>query len=231
MNNNLGNIELLDGISDKERNEISTLCSFFPVKKGGIIIKSGDGSKDVSFLISGQVKVIKYSITGREVGVALLEAGSYFGELSAIDGLERSATVIATHDSIVATLPHKEFNTLLCSHPEITLRLLHNHCRTIRYLNEHLLDVSSIDAAHRTYKLLLHLAVSDQRLKTRPMLNPAPTQSDMASLVSTTRETISRILSQREKGEIIEKRDHIIFIIDIDKLQYLANQLYDHSLA
>lgn len=228
---NLDKIQLLDEVTGAKREEIASLCTYCSFKKGEVIITSEDKSRDVSFLISGQIKVIKYSVTGREVGVALLESGAYFGELSAIDGLPRSATIIATQDSRVATLPYESFNVLLNSSPAITLKLLRNSSKTIRYLNEHLLDVSSIDAAHRTYKLLLHLAVSDQNLKTQPMVNPAPTQSDMAGLVSTTRETISRILSQLEKGEIIEKKDHIIYITDVEKLKYLADKLDGYSTA
>ncbi len=227
----LENISLLDEIIREKKEEIESLCKFCSFKKGDVIIASEDTSRDVSFLITGQIKVIKYSITGREVGVALLDKGSYFGELSAIDGLPRSATIIATQDSRIGTLPCEEFNKLLNSNPEITLQLLRNSSKTIRYLNEHLLDISSIDAAHRTYKLLLHLAVSDQNLKTQPMVNPAPTQRDMAGLVSTTRETVSRILSQLEKGEIIEKKDHIIYITDIEKLKYLADKLDGYSTA
>jgi len=228
---NLDNINLLSSLDQDNRDKITALCKFCAFKKGEIIIKQGDTSRNVSFLVTGQVKVINYTVTYREVGVALLESGSYFGELSAIDGLPRSATVIATQDSRIATLPHKEFDALIQSNQSIALELLYNHSKTIRYLNEHLLDVSSIDAAHRTYKLLLHLAVSDEHLQTQPMLNPAPTQNDMAGLVSTTRETISRILSQLEKGGIIEKKDHIIYIIDIEKLKYLADKLDEHGTA
>ena len=68
------------------------------------ILSRDEQAGDVYFVLKGEVRIVNYSASGREVAYAIVPAGGYFGELSAIDGRPRSANVLAVDDCLLATL-------------------------------------------------------------------------------------------------------------------------------
>jgi CRP/FNR family cyclic AMP-dependent transcriptional regulator len=103
----LSNILLLQSLSAIELAEFAQKCSWTQHKSGVEIIDRTSESREMYFVVSGRVRVVNYSLSGREVAYAILEEGSYFGEIAAIDGQPRSAHVISMEPVILAAAIRK----------------------------------------------------------------------------------------------------------------------------
>ena len=108
------------------------------------IISMGEGSHDVFFLLSGTAKVLTYTLVGNEVLLGQLEAPTYFGELTAIDGGQRSAEIVAETDCETLFVSGDAFKDILMSNPEVMLKLLGKFSRLLRQSNYNLVLQSSI---------------------------------------------------------------------------------------
>ena len=92
----LENVELLGALTAAERRAIEKRCRWKRFKKDEQIIDREADSTDVYFVAAGTVRIVDYSLAGREITFDDIEAGGYFGELAALDGAKRSASVVAT---------------------------------------------------------------------------------------------------------------------------------------
>ncbi|MFN2121863.1 MAG: Clp protease N-terminal domain-containing protein, partial [Candidatus Promineifilaceae bacterium] len=130
-------------------------------------------SREVYFIVSGKVRVVNYSMSGREVTFDDLIAGSHFGELAALDSQPRSANVVAIEPTTVASLTHETFRELLQEHPEVAARILVHMAQIIRASTERIMDLSTLGANNRVYAELLRLSkpgIRDDRLKSGDLL-------------------------------------------------------------
>ena len=122
------------------------------------VIEQGDNSHDVFFIESGRANVLMFAKTGRIVSFASIGPGGYFGELAAIDGQLRSATVVAAEPLELATLTAAQFNGLLSDHPSLATTLLRHMAEVIRHCDDRIFNLSSLKASQRVCLELLHLA-------------------------------------------------------------------------
>lgn len=90
---------------------------------GGLVCKEGQHGSFLSFVLSGELEVIK-TLDGHEVSIATLNEGDTLGEMALIDGLTRSATVRARKTSTILLLRRDDFNTLLEQNPEVGIKIL-----------------------------------------------------------------------------------------------------------
>src|SRR5438132_12622463 len=105
MTTSLRVIALFDEMSDVDLARVSDSCSTFNYRKNAEILGENDRTDDVFFILAGAVRINSISAKGREVIYSECVAGNIFGEFSAIDGLPRSASVIAVTDCVVARMP------------------------------------------------------------------------------------------------------------------------------
>jgi CRP-like cAMP-binding protein len=108
------------------------------------IIGIGEGSHDVFFLLSGTVKVLTYTLVGNEISLGRLEAPTHFGELTAIDGGQRSAEIVAETDCQTIAVSGDLFREILIAHPEVMLKLLIRFSRLLRESNYNIMLQSSL---------------------------------------------------------------------------------------
>ena len=108
MSNNkesrLASISLLEGRSDEEKRELEKRCRWWRYKANEQILDKDSNDRDVYFVAEGTVQIVNFSMTGREIALARLHSGNFFGELSAIDGQPRSASVVALEDCLLGSL-------------------------------------------------------------------------------------------------------------------------------
>ncbi len=90
---------------------------------GGLVCKEGQHGSFLSFVVSGELEVIK-TLDEHEVIITTLNEGDTLGEMALIDGLTRSATVRACKASTILLLRRDDFNTLLNKHPEVGIKIL-----------------------------------------------------------------------------------------------------------
>ena len=218
-------IELFTSLSPEELRDLAKRCSWRRYDGGELILDRDSGSRGVYFVVDGRVQVANYSLSGREIALATIRAGGYFGELAAIDHLPRSATVTAAGKCLLAVMSPTVFSELLPDHPEIALQVLQRLAKIIRVSDERIMDLSTLRAVQRVYVELLRLAKPDAAVSSLWSIYPMPTQADIAGRASTTRETVARVLGDLTSGGLVQRKGKTLYINDRDRLAELSERL------
>ena len=225
----LANVVLLDGLSDDEKRNLEKRCRWRRYQTGEQILDKDSSDRDVYFVAEGALQVVNFSMTGREIALARLAAGSFFGELSAIDGQQRSASVVALENCLLGSLSPQLFIEQIVSHPELAVRVLQRLAGIVRSCDERIMDLSTLGAVERVYRQLLRLAEESPVDPGSWLIRALPTHKAIAAMASTTRETVARSVSQLAAGNIVERKGRILYLRDRERLEKLAGAL-DNAL-
>jgi len=204
-----------------DRAAIKTLdarCAWRRVAAREWIIDYQDPGIDVFFVVTGAVRVLIYAKSGREVILADLDAGGFFGELAAIDGKPRSAGVLAVTDAVMASMPGSVFMDAVRTHPEVCTQVLKLLATRVRALDNRVLEYSSLNVPQRVFSELLRLARPDPKDPRRGILTPPPIQSEIAARVSTHREAVAREMKRLERQGFLERRRGALVLTDVPTL-------------
>jgi len=139
----LEGVALLKGLSADARERIQKTCTWRRYESEEPIVEYLDRSDDVFFLVSGEARVIVYSLTGKVVSFNDLGPGDMFGELPAIDGRPRSASVEARTSCLVASMKASAFHELLRQEPVVMQAVLRQLVSTIRRLSTRVYEFSA----------------------------------------------------------------------------------------
>jgi CRP/FNR family transcriptional regulator, cyclic AMP receptor protein len=225
--NDLARIKLLRGLDDAQLRALEQRCRWRRAEAGQQILDRSSDDRDVFFVVEGSVRAVDFSPSGREVVYAVIGAGGHFGELSAIDGLARSASVVAIEDCLLAALTPTQFESLILSQPEVAIELLRGLVRIIRTTDARLTELSTLGAMARVCRELVRLARADERTGDW-LIAPLPTQKELAGRAGTTRETVARTLSQLVRENIVQRTDRVLRILDRAGLE-AASARFEHT--
>ena len=221
----LAGIELFAGLDSGLRGKIEALCRWRSVAAEQTIIDRDDEGSDVYFLVAGRARVVLFSQAGREVSFDEIGAGACVGELAAIDGQARSASVIALAPTLVAILPQAAFHGLLATEPKVTLALLRRLASVLRQATGRIFELSTLGAHNRVYAELLRLArTAGTGAAARTAIRPIPAHGDIAARVSTTRETVARVLSELAKKGIVAREKSELVLLDPKRLKAMVRE-------
>lgn len=221
----LARVEIFQGLRESERNQLAKQLNWTRYGAGEQIINHLDRSTDVFVVITGTVRVVIYSLAGREVTYRDIEAGSYFGELAAIDGLPRSATIVAIDDSVIASMSAESFWHVLHRYPSATTCLVKNLAESVRSLTERVFEFSALAVNNRIHAELLRLALDHMTGDNQAIISPAPTHTEFASRISTRREAVARELNDLARAGLVERRDGVLVVNDVDRLTRLVQDV------
>ena len=153
-----------------------------------------------------------------------LSAGGTFGELAAIDGAPRSATVVALEPTEVASVDPATFMSIVLDNPATSRRLMERLTSMIRKSTERIFDLSVYGANIRIYADLMRLAEPNVRDDNSAEISPIPVHSDIAARVSTTRETVARVLNDLSRREVLIREKDRLVVTDIDRLTEMVEE-------
>ncbi|MDR3441369.1 Crp/Fnr family transcriptional regulator [Telmatospirillum sp.] len=217
---------LLKSLTQAERDQLVRQCRFRRFAAGEHIIDGQSESRDVFFVIEGTVRVVNYSLSGREVALDDIPAGGFFGELAALDGGPRSAFVMAQGgEAVTAAMPYDVFLDLLGRKPLIGLDIMKRLARMVRQATERIMDLSTLGANNRVHAELLRQALSSPNDGQSAAITPIPLHADIASRVSTTRETVARVLNDLARSGIVERKKNSLVVRNISRLAMLVEDV------
>jgi CRP/FNR family transcriptional regulator len=191
--------------------DVQELSRIVRTKKYGVdsaIFFQGEPSDSLYMILKGSVKVTEASSDGREKILDILGPGEIFGELAMLDGHPRSATVATVEPTELATISHSDFRQFVATRPEILWKVLGALCERLRKTSAGMLELSSREVPYRLLSALSEIAEKHGQL--------APDGSclvtlklgvdDLAAMVGSSRDVISRLLHRFEQDGLIELR-------------------------
>jgi len=200
----LNMIELFASLTDEELHSISILFAVKRFKKNEVILHEEDTSKFMYIILSGKVKVVQITEDGREILLAIHQAGEFFGEMSLIDGKTSPATIVAADDCVINIISRDEFYSTIDAHKQVLNNLLFILCSRLRESWEKIQLLNLKNASDRL-KILFYMLSNKYGEKTSKgiTLNIKLTHQEMADMSGMARETVTRVLDKWSKeGEI-----------------------------
>lgn len=188
-------------------------------KRGQTLIGRGAQSTDVYFVLEGTLGVVLYSAQGREVIIRSLGPGETFGELAAIDGLPRSASIVAETDARVAALAQQDFLACVENCPSAAMWLARLLAGKVRSMTEKVFELSALNVRARVHCELLRLARDAEVRNGEARLTPAPTHAEIANRIGTHREAVTREMQALAKDKVIRHGRRTLEFIDLPRLE------------
>jgi len=216
------NVPLFKGLGTRE---VAAICSAMVLKNfgaGQTVVREDDRENQTFFIIaSGAVHIVVLSSEGKQTILARLKPGDFFGEMALMDGEPRSASVVAAQDCTLVMLYRRPFLEILRKYPSIAIHMLVEMSRRLRRTNRHINTLSLMSVYGRVADLLLRLAREQGRRQGNVVvIEDRPTHQVMADMVGTSRETVSRIVSQLQKQQCIATDRKRLVILNEKKLYY-----------
>lgn len=170
-------------------------------RKNTVILNEGEPGDSLFVLLQGQVKVYATDENGREITYGMISAGDYFGEMS-LDGGPRSASVMTVEPSLCSLLSRQAVQQHLNDEPAFAMDVVSQVIRRARSATETARQMALLDV----YGRVIHTLESQQGpgASLTPVLLNQITHQQIASRVGASREMVSRLLKDLEKGGYVE---------------------------
>jgi len=197
------------GLSPEDIDGIARHGTAKSYSKGTMLINEGDTSNFMYVILEGRVKVFVSDEKGKEAILNLQGPGELFGELTLIDDVPRSASVVTLTPARLAFVSRAEFMSCLSEYPDIAMKLLAGMTRRIRELTDLAKNLALNDVYGRVAKTLFRLAKEKEG---RLVVGQRLTHQDIADMVGASREMVSRIMKDLTTGGYIGTENRIITI-------------------
>lgn len=212
-------IPIFEELSPQEVKKVQSIMVTKKYKKGKIIFHEGDPGEAVFFVKAGRVKIYKSDEEGREYIFNIFTQGDVFAETVLLEGGHYPATAESVEDSTLVIINNKDLEKLLLENCQIALKMLSIVSQRLRDAQEQIRNLAFKDTYDRT-SCMLHRMSMDHGVKTPRGIevNLSLTRQEMASLVGTSRETVTRILSDMKKDGIIDLDRQTIVVLNENRL-------------
>ena len=218
--NFLRNVPIFAELEEKDLLRVVKLGTSQKYKKGNIVVLEQESGAALFVIITGKVKVVRMDEDGREVILSMFGPGEFFGEMSLLDGLARSASVVATVKSELFMIHRRDFLELLNEFPSVTISLLAELAMRLRKADMQIKSLSLKDAEGRVANVMLILA-DDVGIfrKGKVEIDELPLQQDIANMAGTSRETVSRMIHLFIEGGEVQIKGNKLIINDYEKFK------------
>lgn len=212
--------------AELEGTEVRRLCEHFDtelVEAGERIYQFGDLAERVYVLKSGRVKITRASDDGKDFILYFISPGEIFGELAITGRERRTGTATVIDDAFVCAVDREHFEAFMLRHPEVSLDVSRVIGRRKDSTERRILDMISKDVRTRLAHTLAELAQDFGILeKRRARIDLPLTQSDLAQLVGSTRETTSTVFNEFRRQGLVDSEGKTVWVLDTEALDRYA---------
>ena len=196
----LRSIPLFSSVHDEDLEQLASHLIERRFPRNTTIVEEGLAGDYMYVIREGRVKVTKLSEDGREKILEFLDAGSFFGEMSLLDRAPRSASVKTLKPVRLLALSRTDFLNLLRKSPDLALAVIQELSRRLRTVDDQASALSFQRVKDRTKGLLERLA-RDLHQSGDQRITPALTHQQMADMIGTSRETVTRVIKELKQEE------------------------------
>ena len=227
----LGASPLFDRLRPTELRELAGVVTTRRYERGEFVFFEGDRGDALFVMVEGLVKVVVGSVDGDEVILTTLRPPDCFGELAVVDGGARSASVQALAPTTALALHRDALLDLVAGRREVADVLLRSLGGLVRRLSDQVADLVFLDLQGRVAKLLVGLAADHGRPRHDGLEMALPvTQSDLASMVGGSRQSVNQVLQALERHGLLRRRGRALVVTDLEGLRRRSGSVEQRRL-
>lgn len=206
-------VPLFDALAPSERQMLAQAATLRRFRRGERIVTQGQTGESFFVIVKGRVSVLVLSPEGREVVLSTLGDGDHFGEMALLDDSPRSASVVASERSELAVLSRSVFFEVLKGNFVLTRALLSSFSRRLRSANATIEGLAALDVKSRLARYFRELAKARGRHAGGGwVVLVRPSQREIADTIGSSRETVSRTMSQMASENLIVPKGKVVYI-------------------
>jgi CRP/FNR family transcriptional regulator, cyclic AMP receptor protein len=194
-------------------------CNWKRYEEGAVIVDYDDDTTDVFFIGSGDVRILIRTPSGKEVILADMKGGEYFGEIAALDNAKRSANVSALTRCDLCIMPAAVFREVIHGFAPVCDKVLAMLVHRIRDLNTRITEHTVLDVRHRLLAELLRLSNPRAGHAGQRSVSPPPFHHVLAARIGCRREQVTRELAKLAKEKAIEKTRGALILKNPDDIK------------
>jgi len=199
---------LFQGLPEDELAAIARVAMMRRIPRNQSVVREGDHSDFVYFVLTGSLKVIVSDEDGREVILSILGQGELFGEMSMFGEQPRSASVTAVMPSDLVVIAKQEFRRILQENFEIAWRIMTNLAERLRNADRKIESLALMDVYGRVARLLIDMA---EEVDGKTVVVRKISKQDIARMIGASREMVSRVMKDlSNQGLIAETPSGIV---------------------
>jgi len=216
-------------LTEDQSQTLADLANELTIDKGELIFQEGDRGQGFYIVAQGKIKVFKMSFEGKEQILHIYGPGHTFGEVAVFQGKNFPASAMALEQSTVLFLPREAFVQQIEKSPALAMNMLADLSRRLREFTVQIENLSLKEVPARLAAYILTLAFEQPAEHSQEKQIPAAKVSlpvskvQLASLIGTTPETISRGLKKIEQAGFIKTDGKKISISDQEGLEELSH--------
>jgi CRP-like cAMP-binding protein len=203
--NLLRSVSIFSDLDSTSAAALERLAEVREFPEGAVVVSQDEPGDSLFVLVSGRVKVVLYGDSGREIILSMFKTpGDFFGEMSLLDNQPRSATVMSAERSRLLVLSRRDFQAHIEANPRTALRVLTELSRRLRQADGVIGNLALLDVYGRLAGKLRELAAAEgEESEEGVVLRQRPTQAEIAAMIGTSRETVSRALSDLARRGLV----------------------------
>jgi CRP-like cAMP-binding protein len=193
--------------------DLTARVSVRKVNVGSAVVAQDEPGDAMFVIMTGRVKVVIFGESGREVTLSLLRAGESFGEMSLFDHAPRSAHCLAIEPTTLLVLSREDLMRHITAHPRTSINLLGEMARRLRRADETIAQLALCDVNERLVHRLVALGREEGSSTPEGLtVRRRPTQQELANMIGSCRETISRAFNQLARDGLIIPRGRALVV-------------------
>ena len=207
----LRNVPLFSGLDEKRLGVLVPMMMRTSFSRNETIIGAGDPTDSLYIVISGRLKVLMSDEQGREVILAILGTGEFFGEMGLLDDSPRSASVVTLEPCELLSISKTDFKRCIAENSDLSLMVMRGLVRRLREADQKIGSLALMDVYGRVARLLLEMAedVGGEKMVVKKL-----SKQDIAKMIGASREMVSRVMKDLELGGYIEARGRSLVLHD-----------------
>lgn len=206
----LSNNLLLRGLPEPVIDRLAALAIRRTVSRGACLFRQGDPGDALYGVISGQVRISADHTDGREISLSLIDSGESFGEIAVIDGRPRTASAVATKDTVLFAIRRSDLLALVEREPALARHLLESLCTRLRWTSELIEEAAFLDLPARLARRLLRLSQEHGSADAQGRALQL-SQAELASFLNASRQMVNQQLrAWRARGWVSLSRGVVV---------------------
>ncbi len=189
-------------------------CSTKEYRRHAVVVRQGEQTNKLYFLLKGSVSVVRQHENDKDIVLAYLNQGSFFGEMGLFDeNRVRSATIRTRTVCQIAEISYEKFEALTAKHPDILMAISKQLTARLRKTSKKVVDLAFLDVTGRVAACLLDLINQPDAITHPDGIMLKITRQELSRHVGCTREMVGKVLKSLEEQGLVSFEGHSIVVI------------------